>query len=296
MAQLQKGFEYDSSNPAKNIVTDDNLNALVANATLLSGAITEQTANSITADTDIMLLSKAGSLIKQTKAQFTDTINSNIANINTVNAALVDADDVDTVDATLTGNLAVGGNSALTGNLAVSGALTSSGTANFTGTLQYKSTSIYGLYSIQVNPISALVSAGSGSTATTHSTTNVNVRGAGGASWWLTQGHTHYSETIVVPAGELWTVDYSPIELARDTDDLSNFVCLKDEVPFSGTDIQSNGILRYSHFTQQLYYSLSAGTHIFLWKSLILNGSGGDNLYMDINSNCVRKIHKYKTA
>ena len=124
MAQLQKGFEYDSSNPVKNIVTDDNLNALVANATLLSGAITEQTANSVTADTDIMLLSKAGGLIKQTKAQFTDTINSNIANINTVNAALVDADDVDTVDATLTGNLAVGGNSAF------------AGTANFTGVLQ----------------------------------------------------------------------------------------------------------------------------------------------------------------
>jgi len=126
MAQLQKGFEYDSSNPAKNIVTDDNLNSLVANATLLSGAITEQTANSITADSDVMVLSKAGSLIKQTKGQFTDTINSNIVNVNTVNvntvnSALIDTDDIDTVDATLTGNLVVGGNSAFTGNLAITG-------------------------------------------------------------------------------------------------------------------------------------------------------------------------------
>jgi len=136
MAQLQKGFEYDSSNPVKNIVTDDNLNALVANATLLSGAITEQTANSITADSDVMVLSKAGGLIKQTKGQFTNTINSNIVNVNTVNAALVDTDSVDTVAASVTGNLSVGGNSAMTGNLAVSGALTSSGTANFTGALQ----------------------------------------------------------------------------------------------------------------------------------------------------------------
>ena len=127
MAQIQKGYEFDSSNPVKNIVTDDNLNSLVSNATLLNGAIIEQTANAVTADTDIMLLSKAGSLIKQTKAQFTDTINSNIANINTVNAALVDADDVDTVDATLTGNLAVGGNSAMTGNLAVTGNVTVTG-------------------------------------------------------------------------------------------------------------------------------------------------------------------------
>lgn len=142
MAQIQKGYEFDSSNPVKNIVTDENLNALVSNASLLNGAIIEQTANAVTADTDIMLLSKAGGLIKQTKGEFTHTINSNIANINTVNAALVDADDVDTVDATLTGNLAVGGNSALTGNLVVTGnvtangALTSTGVANFTGTLQ----------------------------------------------------------------------------------------------------------------------------------------------------------------
>ena len=148
MAQLQKGFEFDSSNPAKNIVTDDNLNALVANATLLSGAITEQTANSNTADTDIMLLSKAGSLIKQTKGQFTNTVNSNIVNVNTVNAGLVDTDDIDTADATVSGTFAVGGTSAFTGNLAVTGnmsvagsitangTLTSSGTANFTGVFQ----------------------------------------------------------------------------------------------------------------------------------------------------------------
>lgn len=121
MAQIQKGYEYDSTIPAKNVVTDDNLNALVSNATLLSGAITEQAASAITADSDVMLLSKSGSLIKQTKGQFTDTLNSNIANINTVNAGLIDADDVETVDATLTGNLAVGGNSAITGNLSISG-------------------------------------------------------------------------------------------------------------------------------------------------------------------------------
>jgi hypothetical protein len=127
MAQIQKGFEYDSSNPAKNVVTDDNLNSLVANATLLNGAITEQTANSVSTDTDIMLLSKAGSLIKQTKGEFTNTINSNTVNVNTVNASLVDTDDIDTVTASLTGDLAVGGNAAITGNLAVTGGVTVTG-------------------------------------------------------------------------------------------------------------------------------------------------------------------------
>lgn len=98
MAQIQKGYEYDSTIPTKNVVTDANLNSLVANATLLNGAIAEQFPNSSTADSDLMLLSKSGSLIKQTKGEFTSTINSNIANINTANVALVDADDVDTLD------------------------------------------------------------------------------------------------------------------------------------------------------------------------------------------------------
>ena len=179
MAQLQKGFEYDSSNPSKNVVTDDNLNALVANATLLNGAITEQTANSITEDTDIMLLSKAGGLIKQTKAQFTDTINSNIANINTVNAALVDADDVDTVDATLTGNLAVGGNSAFTGNVAVAG------TANFTGAIQYNGTPVFGLYEISEETVPYSVQ------------TSV-------ANTWMVQ---FTSASYTKPSDEIWRVE-----------------------------------------------------------------------------------------
>jgi hypothetical protein len=197
--------------------------------------------------------------------------------------------------AALTGATTISGAATVSGATTVSGALTSSGTANFTGTLQYKSTPIFGLYAVQVNPISALASAGSGSTATVYSSLNTNVRGAGGTDWWLTQGHTHYSETIVVPSGELWTVEYSPIEIARDSDDNINFVCLKDGVPFAGTNINTP-ILQYSHFTTHAFYTLSSGTHLFLWKSVIINGSGGDVIYVDVFGNCTRKIHKYKTA
>ena len=131
MAQIQKGYEYDSTIPSKNVVTDANLNSLVSNATLLNGAIAEQFPNSSTADSDLMLLSKGGSLIKQTKGQFTDIINSNTINVNTVNASIIDADDVDTVDATLTGNLSVGGNSSMTGNLSIAGNI--SGNLTVTG-------------------------------------------------------------------------------------------------------------------------------------------------------------------
>ena len=170
MAQLQKGFEYSSSN---NIATDDNLNGIVGNATLLDGAITEQASNSTSEDTDVMVLSKAGSLIKQTKVQFAETVNSNIVNVNTVNAGLVDSDNINAVNATVTGTFASGGNSTLSGNsaltgnltsagsIAVSGTLTSSGTANFTGALQVNGAVGYVLAEIYEETIPFTVSGGS---------------------------------------------------------------------------------------------------------------------------------------
>ncbi len=154
MAQIQKGYEYDSTDPVKNVVTDDNLNALVGNATLLNGAITEQAPNSVSADTDIMLLSKGGSLIKQTKGEFTNIINSNTANINTVNASIVEADEVNTVDATIDEDFSVGGDAAVTGNLAVAGNttadgnLTVNGITNLTGAFQVDGTAVNLLYEI----------------------------------------------------------------------------------------------------------------------------------------------------
>ena len=196
MAQLQKGFEYSSSN---NIATDDNLNGIVGNATLLDGAITEQASNSTSEDTDVMVLSKAGSLIKQTKVQFTETVNSNIVNVNTVNAGLVDSDNINAVNATVAGTFASGGNStlsgnsALTGNMSVagsitaSGTLTSNGTANFTGALQVNGAVGYVLAEIYEETIPFTASS-----TTSASTNNV----------WA-------SAIFVKPAGELWVFEIS---------------------------------------------------------------------------------------
>lgn len=116
MAQIQKGYEYDSTDPLKNVVTDANLNSLVANATLLNGAITEQFPNSVTSDSDIMLLSKGGSLIKQTKGQFTDIINS-----TTINANSIDCENIVVDDITVNDSVTVGGNVAVTGTISTGG-------------------------------------------------------------------------------------------------------------------------------------------------------------------------------
>jgi hypothetical protein len=317
MTQISKGDTFVDGQQ----VTGARLNQLVDSSVLLVGAITAQpsiTANTLVA-TDSTIVNDGGVLKEATIGDF---LNSNLpittssitggAGVDLVLtpaatrkfdvAGAFEADSINSVGAaTIGGTLSVTGTTTLTGNATANGSLTtnsafnSTGTANFTGTLQYKSTPIFGLYAVQVNPISALVSAGSGSTATVYSSLNTSVRGAGGTNWWLTQGHTHYSETIVVPSGELWTVEYSPLEIARDSDDSINFVCLKDGVPFAGTNVNTL-ILQYSHFTTHAFYALSSGTHVFLWKSVIINGSGTDVVYVDVFGNCTRKIHKYKTA
>lgn len=125
MAQIQKGYEYDSTDPLKNVVTDANLNSLVANATLLNGAITEQFPNSVTSDSDIMLLSKGGSLIKQTKGQFTDIINATTINTNLLNCADIAVDDIEIND-----SLLVGGNITITGTATITGGISGNTTIN----------------------------------------------------------------------------------------------------------------------------------------------------------------------
>lgn len=85
MAQLQKGTNYTATGD-NSFVTHTNLNAHVTNAKLIGGAIGEQIANSITEDADLLLVKKGDDLFKQTKAEFTQTINSNTVNVTNLNA------------------------------------------------------------------------------------------------------------------------------------------------------------------------------------------------------------------
>lgn len=91
MAQIQAGHNYTPTG-ANSLVTASNLNQHVNNAQLAGGAISEQPLNSVTADTDLLLIGKAGNLFSQTKLQFTDTINSQTINVNdlSVDTAYID--------------------------------------------------------------------------------------------------------------------------------------------------------------------------------------------------------------
>ena len=73
--QISKGTLYGSTGDAAQ-VTHTNLNAHVDNASLLIGAVTEQTSTSVTADTDTIIIAKSGALAlnSQTKADFTKSL------------------------------------------------------------------------------------------------------------------------------------------------------------------------------------------------------------------------------
>lgn len=103
MAQISSGWTYEPSG-IKSEVTAENLNAHVNNAQLLAGAIDEQDTNSITADTDNILITKGGDIFKQTKGQFTKTINSTDIVTNTLDANSITTDSLSVSGKSITGD------------------------------------------------------------------------------------------------------------------------------------------------------------------------------------------------
>ena len=91
MAQISSGWTYEPSG-VKSEVTAENLNAHVNNAQLLAGAIDEQDTNSITADTDRIIITKGGDIFQQTKGQFTKTINATDIVTDTLDANSITTD------------------------------------------------------------------------------------------------------------------------------------------------------------------------------------------------------------
>jgi hypothetical protein len=102
MAQLQKGTTYTGTG-VSSFVTHTNLNAHVDNARLVGGAIDEQVQNSVTTDNDLILINKGGDLFKQTKGQFTETINSNSISVNELSVVTNSTDTIDTDVIEMTG-------------------------------------------------------------------------------------------------------------------------------------------------------------------------------------------------
>lgn len=156
MAQISKGTTYTAAG-AGSLVTYLNLNAHVDNATLLAGAITDQTALSVNgvSSLDMVLLydTSDGTLKKATISDlFNSNLNATIDNlVITTDLQVGNIAEIDQIqssgsgvlvddDLTVQNTLLVTGNSTLTGNVTADNGFTSNGTANFTGALQVNGT------------------------------------------------------------------------------------------------------------------------------------------------------------
>lgn len=132
MAQLQKGTTYTGTGTSS-FVTHTNLNAHVDNARLVGGAIDEQVENTISSDSDLILINKGGSLFKQTKVQFTQDINSNTIRVNQLSVETGEFDEIETASASIDEDLTVGGDIAIEGDIVINGQVT--GDLNVSGVI-----------------------------------------------------------------------------------------------------------------------------------------------------------------
>ena len=161
---------------------------------------------------------------------------------------------------------------------------TVTGTLNVAGTFQNNGVTIYNLYSIiktRLETISGWVG---------YKNTN---RQTYTATWYNSSGFTHLTDTITVPAGETWEVDYIT-GLSRDTDDYVSYaILLNDVVEF---DIGQTSWGAYSRTTYCYSKVFTAGTYVIKFKTLLSQGSGYDEINFNPSYGNIRSIRKYKTA
>ena len=130
MAQIQKGTTYTSGGT----VTDANLNNLVDNATLLAGAITEQSPASPLSSVDVLLVSQSSALKNVTAAVlFASPQPIGITTPSTVAATTLSTSGLATVGTLTSTGLATAGSLSVGGTSAHTGAATFASTAAFTG-------------------------------------------------------------------------------------------------------------------------------------------------------------------
>lgn len=310
MAQISKGDTFTNGEQ----VTGSRLNQLVDASTLLVGAITDQpnlTANTLQS-TDSTIVNDAGVLKEATIGDF---LNSNLpittssitggAGVDIVVApAAGQKFDVngafEATTSNTTGNSTIGGNQTITGDLTVVGSfggnintagnITCSGTANFTGDLQYKGTSTLQLYDVVIESYSPTAFGWGVATAFS-------------GQWYLTTGHDVWVETIVVPTGERWIVEYNSNAHCNSSNPFNLVWMLNGtSIPFyvgyvSGTNpvIFTGGAnpTRYIPIPNSAKMVLSAGTHTIKNKGAGYGGGGGIDFSWMENT---KRIFKYKTA
>ena len=129
MAQIQKGTTYTSGGT----VTDTNLNNHVDNATLLAGAITDQTSVSVLASGNQLLVDQSGLKRVTVGNLFATPQAIGSTTPNTVAATTLTASGLATVGSLTSTGLATAGSLSVGGTSAHTGAATFASTATFTG-------------------------------------------------------------------------------------------------------------------------------------------------------------------
>lgn len=174
MAQIQSAETYADGQQ----VTAARLNNQTNGATLLPGAVTDQTAISggvASGDSLIVHDLSASALRKATVSEIlgagvpvvapsvtgvagADLVITPAAGQKADVAGPLEADSVNSIgNATVGGNLSVTGTSTLTGNVTATNAFTSNGVANFTGAFQLNGSPAFGLYEVYEETISSFV-------------------------------------------------------------------------------------------------------------------------------------------
>jgi hypothetical protein len=257
MAQISKGTTYTAAG-AGSLVTYLNLNAHVDNATLLAGAITDQTALSINnvSSLDMVLLydTSDGTLKKATISDlFNSNLNATIDNlVITTDLQVGNIAEIDQIqssgsgvlvddDLTVQNTLLVTGNSTLTGDVTVDNGFTSNGTANFTGNLQVNGVNVYFLSEvIEENiPYATGVTANTlhnlfTSASYTKPVDEIWVIEIDAIMWSLNNSNTHYRLTNSADTTN-FMIGYAATNSAYDVFDVKKVCFLNSSSTYTGT-------------------------------------------------------------
>lgn len=197
-----------------------------------------------------------------------------------------------------TGNKVISGNLYVDGNAVITGTTNLTGIVNVTGDIQYNGTPVYGLYATETSlPY----------TPNLFVTTYITFS----STWYLGGGTDFFSDTITVPANEIWDINYN-YYFRTELSSLSptwGAIYILDGVgtPFAlGFNILStSGVISFSAgnplvsnnsnpVSMPAIFTLTAGTHTIKLR-VAQFGSGVSQISNTLGCNC-RVIKKYKTA
>ena len=117
------------------------------------------------------------------------------------------------------------------------------------------------------------------------------------ATWWATSANVIFSESITVPVGQVWDIEYDyPVELY--TNDQYSTAWLKNGALDSNAGLQGNlaGTFPLASTPNQYKVTLEAGTHTVAFKFVIIGGSGTDGAKFGYNNKVIRKYSSAATS